>query len=900
MQHRIKARSPVNIILVFALVLLSPLPFLSPFSYDNQTVQALPFNNPNLPDASNSVDQPVTTTQTTPVVVQSIYIDPTGDESVRYLGSDGVFTITIQTQSNITNNSAIAYGTGVNTLINYTGSAGDNANELVFILDVLPGLSGNITFSVNVTTVLGESTTITDALLNPSTAGSSNYITADSKGPEIILNGDSNVTVYVRDNFTDTVPNYHATVTDLDSNYNSDVTSNADDFNFSVTGTYTIVYSANADSLGNIAPNVTRTVTVNPDPIGIISLNITSSSGDNFANASKNITVSLDTDSDDLGNFSGTFLGRSFTNTTSGGNATFTIPVLHNDTDGNATFSINMTNSAGSTLNITNSDITDTDNSFVIIDTMKPMITLNGLPPYTVRQEGTYTDPGANATDLNYPSSPQAATASPDNLDTSSLGPQNITYSGPADAAGNVPDSVTRTVTVYAVNPIPVTTLNIASSSGNNFANASKTITVTLDAESNDLGNFTGIILGKNITDTNPSIVTINNATPGTATFTTTVLPTDTNGNITFSITATNSTGSTLFITNSNITDNSFVTIDTEKPVITLNGTSLVTIIQEDNYSDQGATVEDINNPSYTGNVVTTFATPLNTSVLGDTIITYTAPADAAGNVPDSKTRTVRVVMNDTIVDGPSSSSSSSITLGLSPFGDLLVKEGFEYNGLAVNVTGYHTEFPLIDTHVGAINIVKIKIYDTVGPTGVQRLEFALSVPEIGLYHDSEVFIEVWMQRDNISVSEVVIVDPLNLLENSDVSVMASETSCTGDKTQCLLVEMQYSYREPPIYNAIAIKPVNWDDDARQFYFNDGIHVDGESENQQKEIDISPSHAINIAHTDVTLHLVQIDRAEHLWVDQYGHKWMIIGNNVRQITMDGHVVPDDNTYGGSA
>ena len=138
------------------------------------------------------------------------------------------------------------------------------------------------------------------------------------------------------------------------------------------------VYSANADPLGNIAPNVTRTVTVNPDPIGIISLNITSSSGDNFANASKNITVSLDTDRDDLGNFSGTFLGRSFTNTTSGGNATFTILVLPNDTNGNATFSINMTNSAGSTLFITNSDITDTDNSFVIIDTIKPMITLNG------------------------------------------------------------------------------------------------------------------------------------------------------------------------------------------------------------------------------------------------------------------------------------------------------------------------------------------------------------------------------------------------------------------------------------------------------------------------------------------------------------------------------------------
>ena len=53
-----------------------------------------------------------------------------------------------------------------------------------------------------------------------------------------------------------------------------------------------------------------------------------------------------------------------------------------------------------------------------------------------------------------------------------------------------LPNSVTRTVTVYAVNPIPINSLSIASSSGDNFANAGRTITVTLDAESNDLGNF--------------------------------------------------------------------------------------------------------------------------------------------------------------------------------------------------------------------------------------------------------------------------------------------------------------------------------------------------------------------------------------------------------------------------
>ena len=366
----------------------------------------------------------------------------------------------------------------------------------------------------------------------------------------------------------------------------------------------------------------------------------------------------------DLGNFDVTLLGKDIVKANvSSGSTTFTTTVLDNDPNGDATFSIIATNSTGSTLIITNSNITDS--SFVIIDTIKPMITLNGPPPYTVQQGHIYTDPGATATDLDNSSYTPTVTAS--TLDTSSVGNTTITYTAPADAAGNVPYSVTRTVTVYAAKPIQITSLSIASSSGDNFANAGRTITVTLDAESNDLGNFDVTLLGKDIVKANLS--------SGSTTFTTTVLDNDPNGDAAFSIIATNSTGSTLFITNSNITDSSFVTIDTVKPVIRLNGASLVRIIQEATYSDQGATATDSNNSSYTGNVVTTFATPLNTSVLGNTI-TYTADADAAGNVPDSKTRTVRVVTNDTIVDGPSSSSSSSITLGLSPFGDLLVING--------------------------------------------------------------------------------------------------------------------------------------------------------------------------------------------------------------------------------
>ena len=248
---------------------------------------------------------------------------------------------------------------------------------------------------------------------------------------------------------------------------------------------------------------------------------------------------------------------------------------------------------------------------------------------------------------------------------------------------------------------------------------------------------------------------------------------------------------------------------------------------------------------------------------------------------------------NSTSSGGGDESDSNSPTLGKASSGAQLVTNGFEYNGLTVNVGRYHTEFPLIGTNVGDINTIKMKVYDSAGPTGVKRVEFALGVPDIGLYHEAEAFVEVWMQRDSVAVQETIIVDELNLLENSDVSATVSQTSCSGGEQQCLLVELQYSYREPPAYNTISIKPVDWDNNAHQFYFNDGIHVDGDSINLPKEITISASHAADTTHAGETLHLVQIDRAEHLWVD-------IPMDDNRQHSPSNHstwyLVPNDNTF----
>ena len=62
---------------------------------------------------------------------------------------------------------------------------------------------------------------------------------------------------------------------------------------------------------------------------------------------------------------------------------------------------------------------------------------------------------------------------------------------------------------------------------------------------------------------------------------------------------------------------------------------------------------------------------------------------------------------NGTSSGGGDESDSNSPTLGKASSGAQLVTNGFEYNGLTVNVGRYHTEFPLIGTNVGDINTIK-------------------------------------------------------------------------------------------------------------------------------------------------------------------------------------------------
>jgi len=84
-----------------------------------------------------------------------------------------------------------------------------------------------------------------------------------------------------------------------------------------------------------------------------------------------------------------------------------------------------------------------------VVDTTKPVITLNGANPFTVECHTSFTDPGATASDNCDTSVPVSVSGS---VDVNTPGTYTLTYTA-TDAAGNAATSVTRTVNVVDTTP---------------------------------------------------------------------------------------------------------------------------------------------------------------------------------------------------------------------------------------------------------------------------------------------------------------------------------------------------------------------------------------------------------------------------------------------------------------
>ncbi|SEC77072.1 PKD domain-containing protein [Tenacibaculum sp. MAR_2009_124] len=88
------------------------------------------------------------------------------------------------------------------------------------------------------------------------------------------------------------------------------------------------------------------------------------------------------------------------------------------------------------------------------VDVVAPVITLNGDASMTVVEGGTFTDPGATATDNTDGDISANITVAGDTVDTSTIGTYTITYNV-SDAAGNAATEVTRSVEVTSAPTAP-------------------------------------------------------------------------------------------------------------------------------------------------------------------------------------------------------------------------------------------------------------------------------------------------------------------------------------------------------------------------------------------------------------------------------------------------------------
>ena len=223
----------------------------------------------------------------------------------------------------------------------------------------------------------------------------------------------------------------------------------------------------------------------------------------------------------------------------------------------------------------------------------------------TIQVGSVYTDAGATATD-NYDASVTVTVTG--SVNTAVVGDYTLTYNA-VDSNGNHAVPVTRIVHVVDT-VVPVITLS-----------GSSPVTVEVgsvytDAGASALDNYDGVLTG--------SIVTVNSVnTAVVGSYTVTYNVKDSSNNAAVQVTRTVNV------------------VDTTKPIITMLGTTPVTVLVGSVYVDAGATALDNYDGVLTGSIVV--VNSVNTAVIGSYTVTYNVH-DSSGNAAVQVTRTVNVV----------------------------------------------------------------------------------------------------------------------------------------------------------------------------------------------------------------------------------------------------------------
>ena len=202
-------------------------------------------------------------------------------------------------------------------------------------------------------------------------------------------------------------------------------------------------------------------------------MSITNSVNSNYAKAGDEITINLK-HYGLLDDATGNILeNKNFMVDKYYGATDLTKTITQNDTNGNLTFDILVTNSSGYAARVTQEDLS---NNNIIIDTIPPTITLNGKNNTISILNRTYTDANATAYDLSYGEMIIQATGT---VNVNVTGNYSLSYTAESDLAGNAGPTITRNVIVRDTPPINITSLTIVTDD-DTYAKAGDNLHLTL------------------------------------------------------------------------------------------------------------------------------------------------------------------------------------------------------------------------------------------------------------------------------------------------------------------------------------------------------------------------------------------------------------------------------------
>ena len=556
-------------------------------------------------------------------------------------------------------------------------------------------------------------------------------------------------------------------------------------------GTYTLHYDV-SDSSGQAAVQQNRTIRVIPDkvpPVIVLygSINMTMSVNSTYVEPGYNATDDVD----------GVIAG----------NVTVT-GAVNASVLGNYTLHYDVSDSAG------NKAMQQSRTIRVIPDKVPPVIVLYGSINMTMSANSTYVEPGYNATD-DVEGDITKKVEITNLINAAVLGAYRISYDA-SDSAGNTAIPQNRTVHVIPDRVPPVITLfgsaNMTVPFGSKYVdpgysatddvdgNITGSVTVTGTVNSTALGAYT---LHYGITDSsgnaaitqNRTVHVIDTAAPiitlsGSANMT---IPfgskyaepgysatDDVDGNITGSVTVTgavNSTALGAYTLHYNVKDSSgnpavqqnrtVMVSDIISPIITLSGSTNMTIQFGSKYVEPGYNATDDIDGVITGNVVVTGK--VNSAAPGTYTLHYNVK-DGSGNSAITQNRTVHVI--DTVAPVIALSGSTNMTI---QFGSKYVEPGYTATDNADgDITGNVTVTGTVNTGRLGAYALHYDVTDSSGNPAVQQNRTVIiadtAMPVITLLGPTAM---------NISVGSTYVEPGYNATDNAD-GVITGNVTVTG------------------------------------------------------------------------------------------------------------------------